>query len=110
MNARGILTAAYQVLNLLPYLGGGDTYLGQVDIYLSHPDLAGGLPTPHPDLARGVPTLPKVGTPSPHGGQTENITESLVLCMRLVTRKSSCMNARGIPPAPHNRPGLCFRG
>ena len=57
VNARGIPTAAYQVLHLLSYPGGGYPMPGQGEVSPSwYP------PPPHPDLAGdGVP--PPWGTP-----------------------------------------------
>ena len=94
----GIPTAAYQVLHMLPYHGGGPilavgeggvptlaggTYLGQGGTYPGWKDTY---------LDQGVPTsaggyLPWLGY-SPGCGQTENITSRLVLRTRSVMIKS----------------------
>ena len=61
VNARGMPTAAYQVLLLLSYLGGGGTYLGQGYLPGGTPILTvtylGLPPSPHLDLARVTPHL-----------------------------------------------------
>ena len=94
MNARGIPPTVYQVLHLLPYAGGGGgNYPG-----------GGYLPQPGATLTGvGTPQPGYVSSPGVDRQMPVKTVPSPILRMRVVkintTRKSSCVNTRGIPPA-----------